>query len=776
MVVVVGLDDDERAIDHDPVTRLAFLLREVLLQHPNSDHIDPFHPAHRLFEFIGVHARCIVHPPRLSYVRTITRGATVSPRAVATFARASVRGMKRLPLVLLVACSSKSPAPREPAPAPEVPAPAPVGKDPVAPAPAPPPLPVAKHDRISRIELNRWAVRTNLPVYWIADTNNDRNMTPDETAALLFYPASGPTSGPYVVNGAFTPAFEAAYEQIVTAASAPPPDASTEDGRRQILIGKDLDQGRATLVSSDLSQLSADDKEFVRHMMTIGNLIDDLYALHDGSAALAPKLPPDLASQSAFRRNHGPKCVGPATETDPACSAIPGAPKPIFDLYPAELQKAEKFCTALEKRPDAKELMAPFVVVRGTGEALRAVPYTEAYRAQMTAISKELSAAAASMKDPAEKPLVAYLRAAAASFLSNDWIPADEAWAKMTVDNSKWYVRVGPDEVYWEPCSSKAGMHLTFARINQGSKTWQAKLVPVQQEMEAAIAERAGKPYAARPVTFHLPDFIDIVINAGDDRSPLGATIGQSLPNWGPVANEGRGRTVAMVNYYQDADSVEARRGQAESILDASSMKNYTGALEPGLLSTILHEATHNLGPAHEYEVGGKKARDAFGGPLASLMEELKAQTGALYLLEMLRTKKIISDELAAQSYADAIVWALGHTSQGMYTGTGERKTYGNVAAIQIGFLIDKGALTWEPKATAANGTDKGALVLHPAKLVPAVNEMMKVVAGIKARGDRKAAEALAKKYVDGKTVPHKAIQERFLRFPKASFVYTVKL
>ncbi len=622
------------------------------------------------------------------------------------------------------------------------------------------------------MEFNRWAARLNLPVYWTFDTNGDGNLDPEETAALRFYP----TAGSWVAQGAFTRTFETAYDQIVAASKAPAPDASTDEGKRQILVGKDLDQGRTTLVPSDLTALSADDKAFTAHMLKVADLIDDLYELQNGSAALASKLPADPASHSLFRRNRGPKCTAPATENDPLCSAIPGSPKPISDLYPAELQRDPKFCAALEKRPDAKTLMAPFVVVRGSGADLQPVPYTLAYRAQATEISKELTAAISSLTDPNEQALVTYLRAAAASWLSNSWEPADEAWAKMTVDNSKWYVRVAPDEVYWEPCSSKAGSHLTFARINQGSKRWQDKLVPVQQQMEAAIAERAGKPYAARRVTFHLPDFIDIVVNAGDDRVPLGATIGQSLPNWGPVANEGRGRTIAMVNYYQDPDSVAARRGQAESILDAGFMKHYTGELEPGLLSTILHEATHNLGPAHEYLVAGKKAREVFGGPLATLMEELKAQTGALFLLEFLRTRTIISDELAAQSYADAIVWALGHVSQGMYGGNGERKTYGNVAAIQIGFLLDRGALTWEAKATAANGTDKAALVLHPAKLVLAVKDLMKVVAGIKARGDRPAAEALAKKYVDGTIVPHKTIQERFQRFPKASFVYAVKL
>ena len=72
-------------------------------------------------------------------------------------------------------------------------------------------------------------------------------------------------------------------------------------------------------------------------------------------------------------------------------------------------------------------------------------------------------------------------------------------------------------------------------------------------------------------------------------------------------------------------------------------MKQYTGTPEPGLLGTILHEATHNLGPAHEYKVGGKTDREVFGGPLASMLEELKAQTGALFLVDFLRGKKLVT-------------------------------------------------------------------------------------------------------------------------------------
>ena len=200
----------------------------------------------------------------------------------------------------------------------------------------------------------------------------------------------------------------------------------------------------------------------------------------------------------------------------------------------------------------------------------------------------------------------------------------------MNVDNSKWFVRVAPDETYWEPCAQKAGFHLSFARINQGCKAWQAKLVPVQQEMEDSIAKLAGAPYKARKVTFHLPDFIDIVVNAGDDRDALGATIGQSLPNWGPVGTRAAGARSRWSTSTPIPTAASARKAQAESMLDAASAKLLPGSTEPGLLSTILHEATHNLGPAHEYKVGGKDDRDVFGGPVASMMEELKAQTGAL--------------------------------------------------------------------------------------------------------------------------------------------------
>jgi hypothetical protein len=157
-------------------------------------------------------------------------------------------------------------------------------------------------------------------------------------------------------------------------------------------------------------------------------------------------------------------------------------------------------------------------------------------------------------------------------------------------------------------------------------------------------------------------------------------------------------------------------------------------------------------------------------------MEELKAQTAALWYLEFLQSEGLITEELFQQSYVDAMMWAFGHISRGMYTATGQRKAYSQLAAIQVGFLLESGALRFDPDGKTANGRDIGALSIDFERMPAAVEDMMVLVAGIKARGEREEAEALAKTMVDGEVVPQALISERILRHPKASFVYSIDL
>jgi hypothetical protein len=195
-------------------------------------------------------------------------------------------------------------------------------------------------------------------------------------------------------------------------------------------------------------------------------------------------------------------------------------------------------------------------------------------------------------------------------------------------------------------------------------------------------------------------------------------------------------------------------------------------------MSTVLHEAAHNLGPAHEYKVKGKTPSEAFGGPLASTFEELKAQNSALYFADWLGHKGLIDKKTASLAHTADVLWALGHIAEGMYGGDGAPKHYSHLAAIQVGAFVEAGAIAYRAGEKAANGKDEGCFELSADKLPAAIASLEKAVLGAMGRGDKAAAVKLREKYVDSSGDWQKlraVITERWLRQPKASFVYSIE-
>jgi len=628
-------------------------------------------------------------------------------------------------------------------------------------------------NRIPRLDFNRLAVEHNLPLFWRADTNLDGTLQPNELV-ITWGPVT-PFRAEFVDSQAhFTPAFGELYEQLTKAEQVSA--LSPSEFKRRAAVRFELAQGRPTLVESDFSQQPAADKKLALHLLRVAVLLEQIYAKQKGIAGLEAELEPgDTASAALFFRNQGPLCAAPKTERDPECHALERAVKPTFGLYPKEIQSNPKFCELLAQQKNKAELLDHFaVVVKGdTPNQFKALKYTQAYPSEMAAIESELTAAAAEV-GPEEAALKAYLSAAAQAFRDDDWERANRAWVKMGSDNSKYYLRVGPDETYFEPCAWKAGFALSFARINPDSVEWRKRLEPIKQELENDLARLAGKPYRPHAVGFKLPDFIDIVLNAGDNRAPIGATVGQSLPNWGAVAESG-GRTVTMTNLYTDDDSQRAMSEQMNSLYCAASAK--MAVPKPSLMGIVLHEAAHNLGPAHDYQVGGKVDTAIFGGPLAATLEELKAQTAALYLPATLVERRLISQAEADTSHLQEVAWTFGQVAQGMYDPEGRAKNYSQLAAIQLGSLSASGAVEWKPNQTAANGRDQGCYEVHLDKWNAAASELARQVLQIKGRGDRAAAEALKQRWVDDEGAfkqQRVLIASRWLRSAKASFVYSL--
>ena len=652
-------------------------------------------------------------------------------------------------------------------PEPADPGPADPGGDAVAPP---------SYDQLARLDFNRRAAEEALPLFWRTDADGDGALDPDELVGLWGW--DGPALATLVADGRFTPAFAALYRRLV----GPPVEDGLDDGerRRRALQRDELAQGRPTLVETDLTTASAEDRAIVEHVGKAAVLIERLYARQSGTLGFAAQLAAaDAVSRMVFFRNQGPWCEAPRTEKEPACSALPTRPRQLSGLYPVGLQAQPRFCEVLARAPNAAELMGHFsVVVDGDAAGTyRAVPYHVAYREDVEAVAAELERAAGAITSAEEQPFAAYLRAAARAFRTDDWEGADQAWVDMGTRGSRWYLRIAADEVYHDPCALKAGYHVSFARINPASLAWRETLEPVKAEMERALATLAGAPYKARAVNFKLPDFIDIVLNAGNARSAHGATIGQSLPNWGKVAAAG-GRTVVMTNLYTDADSQAALLEQTSALFCPATQARVSADPEAALMSIVLHEAAHNLGPSHDYKVKGKTDDEIFGGPLASMLEELKAQTAALYFAGWLAGKGLITPAQAEAAHVRDVALAFGHIARGMYTADGTPRAYSQLASIQLAALRTDKVLVWRPEATAANGQDRGCFDLELPRWKASVDKLAKRVLAVKGAGDKKTAQAMVAASVDAQDAwaeLRAVITERWLRAPKASFVYSLR-
>jgi hypothetical protein len=632
-----------------------------------------------------------------------------------------------------------------------------------------------RYDQFKREDFNRRAAEKFLPLFWREDSNKDGVLQPNELAVLWGYGDSEPS---HWINAEqqFTPQFDQAYSAML---QPDPAAGSPAEEQRHKLVLEELAQGRPTLLETDLTQEMPANKEMVRHLMNAATRMERIYARQKGVMDMETQIPAtDTASLMLFHRNQSPFCEGPRTENNESCSALQMKLARIFGLYPAGIQSDAKFCEELSKAPNAQELMGHFnVVVSGDQSGtFKTVPYNEGYKDDMQAVASELEAAANGLGND-EAAFKGYLQAAAQSFRTNDWEPANRAWVAMSAENSRWYARIAPDEVYYEPCAWKAGFALQLARINRESLEWRKKLDPLKNDMEKSIASMAGAPYNARDVQFKLPDFIDVVLNAADQRTATGATIGQSLPNWGPVAEAG-GRTVAMTNIGTDADSQAQLRTQMSSLFCPATNAQATTGGKESLITALLHEAAHNLGPSHEYKVNGKVDSVAFGGPLASTLEELKAETSAMFLTNWLMGKGMFTQNEVDQIQLRNIAWAFGHISRGMYTADGSPRAYSQLAAIQLGSFIKSGAVSWKGNEMAANGSDPGCLEIDFKKMPAAIDALETAVLRIKARADKAAAEKLKADFVDGKndfTAIKDIVTDRWLRAPKATFVYSLR-
>ena len=528
---------------------------------------------------------------------------------------------------------------------------------------------------------------------------------------------------------------------------------------------------------------SAEDKALVAHVIAAANVIEHIYDEQLGTAALAAEIPEgDTASRMLFYRNHGPFCDAPTTEKDPDCNALPRRPARVSGLYPASLQRDPKFCEKLDARPDQKALTDPFTVVVDRGGDLAAVPYHVAYKDEMAAVSRELAAAAAAITSPGEAALKAYLEADAQELPRRRLGARGRGLGEDGRQQLEVVPARRPRRDLRRPVQPQGRLPGELRPDQPGlASPGRRSSSRVKGEMEGAIARLSGPPYKARKVTFHLPDFIDVVLNAGDARSPARRHRGREPAQLGARRQRG-------ARPHGGHDQLLHGPGQPRRVPRSGRVAPLQGLARPGRarpgdVRHHEHRAARGVAQpralAHEYKVKGKKDEEVFGGPLAGTLEELKAQTSALYLADWLVGKKVIDARTERLAHVSDVIWAFGHIAQGMYTANGTPKPYPQLASIQLGSFLAAKALAFHGDEAAANGRDKGCFAIDDRRLPAAIEALERRVLGVKSRGDKAGAVKMREALVDGDGEWKRlraVIEERWRRAPRASFVYDVEL
>ena len=639
-------------------------------------------------------------------------------------------------------------------------------------------LAINKHPRVfgvpalPRDDFNGLAAQRGLPLRIENRLIDPAGLTPADVVV------TDPIRGfDYISNGKFTPRFIKQYKALV-------------EMKRRDSVGRALGEGRGVKISHSVGSYPAAERKMIKCIKEVARLIDLLYMKQEGSFQYIDEIErlrfTDPDAYKLFWRENGPWATGTKGEQDPFANALESLPVKKEGVFPEDVELTPEVLEKIQKDTEGLGNQWTVVVKDAAGE-LKAVPYHVYWKNEMCEIATELEKAAQAVAGIQEHAtLVTYLRAQARAFRDGSWFDADRAWVAMSQQNSKYAIRVAPDETYWGTGNMKAGFQLWFSEIDrETARKAQDILVPRLQQMENEIAKLVPL-YKARTVAGFPIDFIHMLLRAGDHKSAYGATIGEKLPNfYRSDKDNSYSRMVVMTNYYTDPASRGEALAKRQLLLSARVLAGYSAGDELTHIDTLMHEMTHSLGVSAESYVAknpdgtdrvdeaGKSLTSAvaMGGTNAQVIEELKAQTGALYWIGWQQQQGLISKQEANDLYTNAILWAFGHISKGL--GTLEKpRTYSQLAAIQIRKLMDAGAITYN--ADEGEGETKGRFDFHFDKFHAAVTTLFQDVNRIQVLGDREAATKLRADVIDGgegyTLVRAKEVKERFSGFPTASF------
>ena len=399
-----------------------------------------------------------------------------------------------------------------------------------------------------------------------------------------------------------------------------------------------------------------------------------------------------------------------------------GPMPPGHDQYPRDLTRDRVEQYVKQHPEDRAAIYNPYTVVKWSNGRLIGVPYHEEYKAFLAPAAQSLREAAALSDDPA---FANFLRLRAAALLTDDYYASDLAW--LDLKDPKFDVIYAPYETYLDDLlgvKTSYGASLLIRNEEESRKlAVYEKYVPdIQDALPLAPADRPSKRGHLTPM-----EVMDAPYRAGDLRYGYQA-VADNLPN-DPRIHQEKGSKKIFFKNFMDARVRYVILPLAQRLMQPAQAAKASG--DGYLAGTLLHEISHELGPAFA-RVGGKQVdiNEAIG-PAYSGLEEAKADVTGMFGLKWLVDHGALPQSRLEEYYASYVA-GLFRT---LRFGAGE--AHGRAETMEFNYLLENRAIVRANNRYAIDYT----------RMSPMLAQLAKELLEIEATGDRPRAEAWFAKY-----------------------------
>jgi Peptidase family M49 len=405
----------------------------------------------------------------------------------------------------------------------------------------------------------------------------------------------------------------------------------------------------------------------------------------------------------------------------PFIGATPAPPGRGF--YPEGLtrKQIEEYVKA---HPEKKaQIYSTTTVILRNGEQLEAVPYHIAYRSFLEPAAKDLREAAELSSDPA---FAKFLRLRADALLDDDYFKSDLAWLELK--DPRFDLIFAPYETYTDhllgvKASFGAAVLIRNDEESRKLAMFQKYVAEIQDALPLPPEDLPSKHGSETPM-----EVMDAPYRAGDLLHGYQA-VADNLPN-DPRVHEQKGSKKIFFKNFMDARVNYVILPLARYLMLPGQASKASG--EGYLLTTIMHEISHGLGPAFARTPSGKMDIRAAIGPIFGGLEEAKADVVGMVGLKWLVDRGVLPRARLEEYYAS---YAAG-IFRTVRFGAGE--AHGQAEMMEFNYLSERAAIVRE---------SSGKYAIDYTRMPQALAELAKILLQMEATGDRARAESWFNKY-----------------------------